>query len=285
MTIPTMVLGGREAAHFASPHNDPLVVEMKVASAISSVDIITWDCLQKVTYPGRDIVPLVYPILGFEGQEARNLEVDFLVVEVPTAYNVILGRPTLHKFKYSKPKKKKNTNATTKGGLHIGPATILTVLIFGSLGLSIQGIGRLAFQAIPLAGRWDKLHLFWVPTLGLSLLMLVDVIEVGLKVVILLKVWSQCTPWRPYDLADRPAPWPWLPSQPLPLPQPQPQLCKAPPLAGAANRSSPPPWHPSLPSASPRAIGTGPRGPPSFSAQSWPLLLERKPWPYSPRLR
>jgi len=31
--------------------------------------------------------------------KARNLEVDFLVVDVPTAYNVILGRPTLHKVK------------------------------------------------------------------------------------------------------------------------------------------------------------------------------------------
>ena len=57
------------------------------------------------------------PILGFRGQEvnptdmirlpirlgyqlkAKNLEVDFLVVNMFTAYNVILGRPTLHKVK------------------------------------------------------------------------------------------------------------------------------------------------------------------------------------------
>jgi len=31
--------------------------------------------------------------------KARNLEVDFLVVDVPTAYNIILGHPTLHKVK------------------------------------------------------------------------------------------------------------------------------------------------------------------------------------------
>ena len=76
MTVPTMVFGGKEAPHFASPHNDPLVVEMKIASTImwrilidtgSFVDIITWDCLKKLTYPGRDIVPLVHPILGFRG--------------------------------------------------------------------------------------------------------------------------------------------------------------------------------------------------------------------------
>ncbi|KAJ8444841.1 hypothetical protein Cgig2_008898 [Carnegiea gigantea] len=83
---------------------------MKVASAIvrrilldtgSSMDIITWDCLKKLTYPGRDIIPLVHPILGFGGQHVnptgvirlllcfrdkgkeKNLELDFLVVDVP----------------------------------------------------------------------------------------------------------------------------------------------------------------------------------------------------------
>jgi len=78
----------------------------------NSVDIITWDCLRKLKYQGREIVPLVNPILGFRGQEvnptgmillplrfgdkakSRNSEVDFLAVDIPTAYNVILGRPT-----------------------------------------------------------------------------------------------------------------------------------------------------------------------------------------------
>ncbi|KAJ8434188.1 hypothetical protein Cgig2_004659 [Carnegiea gigantea] len=68
ITVPTMVFGGGQDPHFTSPHNDPLVVERKVASAIvrrilidtgSSVDIIAWDCLKKLTYPGRDIVHLI----------------------------------------------------------------------------------------------------------------------------------------------------------------------------------------------------------------------------------
>ncbi|KAJ8438783.1 hypothetical protein Cgig2_009901 [Carnegiea gigantea] len=50
ITVPTMVFGGKEAPRFASLHNDPLVVEMKIASIIvrpilidmsSSVDTIT----------------------------------------------------------------------------------------------------------------------------------------------------------------------------------------------------------------------------------------------------
>ncbi|KAJ8444407.1 hypothetical protein Cgig2_026611 [Carnegiea gigantea] len=100
VTVPTMVFGGEQGPRFISPHNDPLV-----------------DCLKKLTYPGRDIVSLVHPILGLGGQEvnptgtirlllrfgdkvrAKNLEVDFLVMDVPTAYNIILGRPTWHKVK------------------------------------------------------------------------------------------------------------------------------------------------------------------------------------------
>ncbi|KAJ8420599.1 hypothetical protein Cgig2_020755 [Carnegiea gigantea] len=128
-TVPTMAFGGREAPHLTSSYNDPLVVEMKVASAIiqrilidtgSLVDVITWDCLKKLTYLGRDIIPLVHPILGFGAQEVnptrvihlplcfedevkeKNSEVDFLAVDVPRAYNIILGRPTLHKVKARK---------------------------------------------------------------------------------------------------------------------------------------------------------------------------------------
>ncbi|KAJ8448914.1 hypothetical protein Cgig2_030770 [Carnegiea gigantea] len=66
-------------------------------------------------HPRCDIVPLVHPILGFGGQEvnpmgmirlsvhfgdklkSKNLEVDFLVVDVATTHNVILGCPALHK--------------------------------------------------------------------------------------------------------------------------------------------------------------------------------------------
>ncbi|KAJ8425914.1 LOW QUALITY PROTEIN: hypothetical protein Cgig2_033855 [Carnegiea gigantea] len=125
--VPTMEFGRKEAPCFASPHNDPLVMEMKIASVIvrrilidtgSSIDIITWDCLKKLTHPGRDIVPLEVNLTGMfclpirfgDKLKAKNLEVDFLVVNMPTAYNVILGRPTLHKAKackYNLKKKKK----------------------------------------------------------------------------------------------------------------------------------------------------------------------------------
>ncbi|KAJ8430134.1 LOW QUALITY PROTEIN: hypothetical protein Cgig2_011078 [Carnegiea gigantea] len=147
ITVPTMVFGGEQGPCFTSQHNDLLVVEMKVASAI-------------LTYLGRDIVPLVRLILGFGGQKvnptgviylslffgdkvrAKNLEVDFLVMDVPTAYNVILGRPTLHKVKRCSP---------------------------------------LTFKIIPFDGGWDELHLFGVPAFGLSPLALFHIMNVGLE--------------------------------------------------------------------------------------------------------
>jgi len=61
VTAPTVVFGRRKAPCFASTHSDPLVVEMKIGIAIiwrilidigNSMDIITWDCLKKLTYPG-----------------------------------------------------------------------------------------------------------------------------------------------------------------------------------------------------------------------------------------
>ena len=42
--MPTMVSGGREASCFTSTHNDPLVVEMKIANAIIQRILIDTGC-------------------------------------------------------------------------------------------------------------------------------------------------------------------------------------------------------------------------------------------------
>jgi len=78
------------SSYFSSPHNDPLVVELKVANALtyrilintkSSVDIITWDYLKRLKHPGREIVPLIHAILGFRGQEANPVRVIWLSLQ------------------------------------------------------------------------------------------------------------------------------------------------------------------------------------------------------------
>ncbi|KAJ8423080.1 hypothetical protein Cgig2_032280 [Carnegiea gigantea] len=188
VTVPTTVFGGRETPRYASPHNDPLVIEMKVASAIVRRILID-----------------------------KGTSVDFLVADVPKTYNIILGRPNLHKVKAiiapyllqlqfeadeesvgtpigaSGPK---GTKKETLKKSHIGPPTIVAALIIRSLGLSVQRVGLFAFQTIPLAGRWVEHHFFGFLALDLNLdldsLALIHIVEVGLKVVILLEVLSQC---------------------------------------------------------------------------------------------
>ncbi|KAJ8422259.1 hypothetical protein Cgig2_029102 [Carnegiea gigantea] len=116
VTAPTMVFGGKDTLRGRDEDRqcDCAVNPGRIGS---SVDIITWDYLKRLMHPGRDLVPMANPILGFEGQEVnptrmiclpvrfgdknkfKSLEVDFLVVDVPTAYNVIIGRPTLHRVK------------------------------------------------------------------------------------------------------------------------------------------------------------------------------------------
>lgn len=111
--------GGRQSAHLPE---DPLVMEFLVAGRRvrrilidtgSSADLITLDCLERLGRRRKHLVPLADPILGLGGKtitpvgsirlpvkighanEARRLQVDFLVVDAPSSYNIIIGRPTL----------------------------------------------------------------------------------------------------------------------------------------------------------------------------------------------
>ncbi|KAJ8442133.1 hypothetical protein Cgig2_011323 [Carnegiea gigantea] len=197
ITVPTMVIVE------GKPRNLPLH-KMKIASAIvwrilidmgSSVNIITWDCLKKLTHPGHDIIPLVHPILGFGRQEvnptgmirllvcfgdklkSKNLKVYFLVIDVPTAYNMILGRPTLHKKRKKKRRGRKKKEQGKRGGLHIRLSTILMTLILRSLGLSIQGVSGLIPCTLTLTGRRNKFHLLKVSAFVAGPLALIYVIE------------------------------------------------------------------------------------------------------------
>ncbi|KAJ8430595.1 hypothetical protein Cgig2_001680 [Carnegiea gigantea] len=172
---------------------------MQVAGAImrrilvdmeSSVDIITWDCLKKLKYSGRQIVLLVHPILGFRRQEVnptgiihlplrfgdktkvRTLEKNFLVVDVPTTYNVILGRSILHKEYRRQWRANGLERRTTKckqkhpKALHVGifamvatPGSLnLIALLAMSCDLAVHKHNLLVAQAIFIYGRRNELH-------------------------------------------------------------------------------------------------------------------------------
>ena len=80
----------------------------------SSADIMFWDLFQKLGLTDKDLIPHKGNLIGFTGDTispkgyvklkvtfagrdgSRSVEVKFLVVECPSAYNAIIGRPTLN---------------------------------------------------------------------------------------------------------------------------------------------------------------------------------------------
>ncbi|XP_056695529.1 uncharacterized protein [Spinacia oleracea] len=115
--------GGR----VATPHDDPLMVEIKISNMRvkrilidtgSSSDIMSMECLSRLAHDPKTIESIHYPIIGFGGsiihpvgvitcrfgldrerKDGRKMGVDFLIARDLTTYNVILGRPTLNKIK------------------------------------------------------------------------------------------------------------------------------------------------------------------------------------------
>ena len=123
---PTMTFGPKDMCPLQASHNDPLVVQLKIATTMvqrvlvdtgSSVDIITLECFKKLQYSEKDLEAIGTPLIGFGGQphlpsrmkrmsvrigekdNSRTVDVNFLVVDIPMAYNVIVGRPTLKMVK------------------------------------------------------------------------------------------------------------------------------------------------------------------------------------------
>ena len=119
---------GEADRHVHKPHDNPLVVEMKIVNyhvkrvlvdSGSSANIITLDFLHKLKYIKKDVTPTSQPLIGFgedlytpsgfaklavrlgEIGKGKALPVDFLVVDTPLSYNAIMGRPTMNKIKVS----------------------------------------------------------------------------------------------------------------------------------------------------------------------------------------
>ncbi|RRT71280.1 hypothetical protein B296_00031874 [Ensete ventricosum] len=83
----------------------------------SSIDILYLDAFHELGMTNRDLIPMTSTLTGFTddaitpegvatlpvtfGDEPRikTLMVHFMVVDLPSAYNVIIGRPTLNKLR------------------------------------------------------------------------------------------------------------------------------------------------------------------------------------------
>jgi hypothetical protein len=107
-------------------HNDALVITLTVANHVvhrilvdngSSTDVLYWPMLQQMKI-NRDMMKLIHtPLVGFARERVQRMGVvtlpvttgtsprqaivmtDFLIVDWPSAYNTIIGRPTLNKLR------------------------------------------------------------------------------------------------------------------------------------------------------------------------------------------
>ncbi|RRT81277.1 hypothetical protein B296_00001053 [Ensete ventricosum] len=107
-------------------HDDALVISIRMANAYvkrvmidtgSSADILYINAFQKLGLTDKDLVTLTSTLTGFTGDfvsplgattipvtfrgepRSKTLMVSFIVVKLPSAYNAIIGRPTLNRFK------------------------------------------------------------------------------------------------------------------------------------------------------------------------------------------
>ena len=108
------------------PHNNPLVIMLDIEGFNtkrilvdngSSVDIIYFPAFQQLRLDPKRLRPFDSPLVSFSGDRVypRGIvtltvtagtypvqltkQVDFLVVNCPSFYNVIIGRPTLNKWR------------------------------------------------------------------------------------------------------------------------------------------------------------------------------------------
>ncbi|KAL2240957.1 UNVERIFIED_CONTAM: Retrovirus-related Pol polyprotein from transposon opus [Sesamum indicum] len=123
---PEIVFGDQDAGTRIVTDNDPMVIRMDIANFTvhkvlvdngSSADIIFKEVLNKMGLDNIRMEPASTPLVGFGGGEVaslgivdlpaslgeepkrKTLMVKFLVVDMPFAYNVILGRPGLNSFR------------------------------------------------------------------------------------------------------------------------------------------------------------------------------------------
>ncbi|GFZ09869.1 hypothetical protein Acr_21g0004680 [Actinidia rufa] len=104
------------------PHSDPLVVQLRIGGydvkrilvdTESSVEVMYYDLFKQLKIPQDQLKPARAPLVGFNAQAhwplgtvslktragSQELMTEFVVVDIPSPYNVIVGRDWLHRMK------------------------------------------------------------------------------------------------------------------------------------------------------------------------------------------
>ena len=121
-----IIFSERDTRSIRQPHDDPLVIMLRVEEFNihrvlidngSSADIIYLPAFQQMKLDKRRIRPFTSPLVSFSGDRIipRGIitltviavtypaqvtkEIDFLIVNCPLTYNIILGRPALYRLR------------------------------------------------------------------------------------------------------------------------------------------------------------------------------------------
>ena len=126
MDNPVIGFSKEDAQHLYHPHNDVLVVSIRVGDYNThrvlvdngnSADILYYPAFQQIRIDKERLVPMNAPLVGFGGtkvfpfgavplsvmvgdySQQITKDITLLVVDCLSAYNAILGRPTLNSWK------------------------------------------------------------------------------------------------------------------------------------------------------------------------------------------
>ncbi|KAJ8421860.1 hypothetical protein Cgig2_005981 [Carnegiea gigantea] len=94
-TDPSMTFTDNNLIDVRLPHDDPLVVTLNIGDGQTEGSLKPLD-YSIGGHPIKRKKLIWWPFLIGEGESSRHLEADFLVVDVTSSYNIIIGRPLIH---------------------------------------------------------------------------------------------------------------------------------------------------------------------------------------------
>lgn len=124
-TGPSISFGPEDLEGVVAPHDDALVIRATIANydvarvfidTGSSVNVLFKDAFDRMQMEDNELSPIATSLFGFSGHEVisigqirlplslgeeplrRTRSTIFTIVDAPSAYNVILGRPALSSF-------------------------------------------------------------------------------------------------------------------------------------------------------------------------------------------